>query len=229
MKKIMFDDNLRLTEAVLKGRKTMTRRIITDPEDNERIAQEFIRAKESCASRTETAIRLGKEYGKYKTGETVAVARRYYDIFEHLEGEKKNDFLEKVCRRYKTSTPHTDVAAWYNKMFVSADLMIDFIDICEVWVERIQEIGFYECIWEGVQELVVPDGTNMYIAGGITISDDVRQRFKKGKIGIPSRLAFQNPIYAFAAIINKTGKKIGGVPAWDANPYCCAYKFKLVK
>lgn len=33
MKKIMFNDEYGLTDAVLQGRKTMTRRIVTDTEE----------------------------------------------------------------------------------------------------------------------------------------------------------------------------------------------------
>ena len=65
-KKIMFNDKYRLTEAVLDGRKTQTRRI----------------AKGANAT---------KENARYKVGEVVAIAQRYSDIEDFLPFDRNFD------------------------------------------------------------------------------------------------------------------------------------------
>ena len=67
MKKIMFNDKHGLTQAVLEGRKTQTRRILLP--------------------HTVQELRNGNDYQEvimlysgYKVGEVVAVAQRYKDI-----------------------------------------------------------------------------------------------------------------------------------------------------
>ena len=88
MKKIMFNDKYGLTQAVLDGRKTQTRRIaympngfiIFDDEDFQLKkldnGQALLRL---CNNRFETA--------RYKIGEEVAIAQRYSDIADTL-GQK---------------------------------------------------------------------------------------------------------------------------------------------
>lgn len=67
MKKIMFNDKYRLTQAVLEGSKTQTRRILLP---------HTVRELEN-GNDYQGVIRL---YSKYKVGEVVAVAQRYKDI-----------------------------------------------------------------------------------------------------------------------------------------------------
>ena len=66
MKKIMFDDKFGLTQAVLNGTKTMTRRIIPCW-----VCQDIL-----------TPLR-------YKVGEVVAIAQRYKDAFNPIDWVKK--------------------------------------------------------------------------------------------------------------------------------------------
>ena len=58
----MFNDKFCLTQAVLEGRKTMTRRIVTD------------RLLKDCVVTGEVLIK-----SHYKVGEVVAVAQSYHD------------------------------------------------------------------------------------------------------------------------------------------------------
>ena len=134
MKKIMFNDQYGLTQAVLDGRKTQTRRIAY---------QEPFKYYVNCGFCTE-----GKDKGKltindgneivakshYKIGEVLAVAQRYEDIP-----------MEPSIRTILCKHP-----GWNNKMFVTAKTMPHQIKIVNIRVERLQSISTDDCIDEGI-------------------------------------------------------------------------------
>lgn len=91
MKKIMFNDEYGLTQAVLDGRKTMTRRIIKCPRTfkGEWVAGFNIHRRHSgkkivgwpCMyDADEREFDMGEILPKYKVGEVVAIAQRYKDV-----------------------------------------------------------------------------------------------------------------------------------------------------
>ena len=137
MQKIMFNDQYGLTQAVLEGRKTQTRRIAY---------QEPFKYKCNCGFCTE-----GKDKGKltindgneivakstYKIGEVVAVAQSYSHIPSTEETEET--FKEEVAS-----------AGWGNKMFVKASLMPHQIKIISIRCERLQDITNEDCMKEGI-------------------------------------------------------------------------------
>ena len=134
MQKIMFNDQYGLTEAVLDGRKTQTRRIAYEK------PFKYIR---NCGFITE-----GKDKGKlcindgneivakstYKIGEVVAVAQRYNDI----------PFTNEIFMETWLSI------GWLNKMFVKSSLMPHQIKITNIRVERLQDISTDDCMKEGI-------------------------------------------------------------------------------
>lgn len=134
MQKIMFNDQYGLTQAVLEGRKTQTRRIAY---------QEPFKFYCNCGFCTE-----GKDKGKltindgneivakstYKIGEVVAVAQRYCETS-----------LEPSIRTILCKHP-----GWNNKMFVTAKTMPHQIKIVNIRVERLQSISTDDCIDEGI-------------------------------------------------------------------------------
>ena len=122
MQKIMFNDRYGLTDAVIEGRKIMTRRLIPD---------EFFGL--TWDTRGNTLV-YENEYGdfidvrhskytRYKLGEVVAVSQSYYHAFS-----PRCDIPVYGADR----TP-----GWRNKLFVRADLMPHQIRItgikCEQW------------------------------------------------------------------------------------------------
>ncbi len=133
MKKIMFNDQYGLTQAVLDGRKTQTRRIAY---------QEPFKYNCNCGICTE-----GKDKGKltindgneivakstYKIGEVVAVAQRYSDI------PFANDIFIRAFP-----------IGWANKMFVKSSLMPHQIKITNIRCERLQDISTDDCMKEGI-------------------------------------------------------------------------------
>lgn len=130
----MFNDQYGLTQAVLEGRKTQTRRIAYQ--------EPF---KYNCNSGICTE---GKDKGKlfindgneivakstYKLGEVVAVAQRYSDIRFNVE----------LPRGITTSE------GWGNKMFVKSSLMPHQIKITRIRWERLQDISTDDCMKEGI-------------------------------------------------------------------------------
>lgn len=123
MKKIMFNDKYLLTQEVLEGRKTQTRRILLPHTVHElRNGNDY-----------QEVIRL---YSTYKVGEVVAVAQRYKDIALDLPVELAAELIKQP--------------GWTNKMFVKADLMPNRIRITNIRIERLQDISEEDCLAEGI-------------------------------------------------------------------------------
>ena len=147
MKKIMFSNAFCLTQAVLNGTKTMTRRVLRDnvPLGNWEETQKHL---------------------PYKVGDIVAIAQPYKDIIECMA--EYSDIIINVDgsinREYK--------AGWTNKMFVKADLMKHHIKITDVKVERIQSISVDDILCEGVWQFY--DNKNLfYVSKNIGYAPDV--------------------------------------------------------
>lgn len=150
MKKIMFNDKYGLTQAVLEGRKTQTRRIaytqngfvVFDDKD-------FQLKKLDNGQALLTHRNYRFEAARYKIGEEVAIAQRYSDIADTL-GQK---LWQLPC--------------WRNKMFVKADFMPHRIRITNIRVERLQEISEGDCLKEGIwrDDNVGLEGTTYWYHG----------------------------------------------------------------
>lgn len=132
MRKIMFNDEYGLTEAVLKGRKTMTRRIIS----NKQAIYSLDDMKQLAVSDN-----FIKKYSRFQVGEEVAVAQRYKHIYCH---EPHQRLIRKEGLTY--------TKGWNNKMFVLADLMPHRIRITNIKVEKLQDISDEDCLREGIYD-----------------------------------------------------------------------------
>lgn len=138
MKKIMFNDRYGLTQAVIEGRKTMTRRMISG---GQLLPEDRIEDASICPDGFVSIIANGGESlmevkYHYKVGEIVAVAQRYYYA---------------VSSRYDIPVNGMDrTPGWRNKMFVRADLMPHQIRITGIKCERLQDISDADCLKEGV-------------------------------------------------------------------------------
>lgn len=147
MKKIMFSDKFCLTQAVLSGIKTMTRRVL--------------RGNVPLGNWEETAKHL-----PYKVGDIVAIAQPYKDIIECMA--EYSDIVINVDgsinREYK--------AGWTNKMFVRADLLPHHIRITDIEIERLQDISDDDIIREGVWQFY--DNKKLfYVSKAIGYAPDV--------------------------------------------------------
>lgn len=135
-KKIMFNDKFGLTQAVLDGRKTMTRRIIKLDKLGE---YNFDNALKQEWGRKSIEAYINN-YARYKVGEVIAIAQSYESVY-HECGLETMDMLVSSLK-YN--------AGWTNKMFVKADLMPHHIEIIGIKVERLQEISDEDCLKEGI-------------------------------------------------------------------------------
>lgn len=136
MKKIMFNDKYGLTQAVLEGRKTITRRSIP---------KKLLESIELYAHGNEEELRHRlRANSSYQVGEVVAISQAYKDIY--------ND-------AYHIGL-YGRTAGWTNKMFVKAELMPHHIKITNIRAERLQDISDEDCLREGL--IYSPVGVNHY-------------------------------------------------------------------
>lgn len=204
MKKIMFNDQYGLTEAVLDGRKTQTRRIAY---------KEPFKYYCNCGFYTEgkdkgkLAINDGNEIvakSTYKIGEFVAIAQRYIDLADNDEFYRLCGIhgMPLECIKYEKGC--------YNKMFVKADLMPHRIRITNIRVERLQYISEEDCMKEGIFCSPIDGIDDAYTY------DATFDRFVK-------KWWYRTPIEAYKMLSCKLHLQ------WDSNSLVFVYDFKLVK
>ena len=148
MKKIMFNDKFLLTQAVLDGRKTQTRRVVPQS-----VIEKYAMLEDP------TII----DDARYDVGEVVAVAQSY----RNCDGFCKNG----IPRWDEIAISVGAVSAgWDNKMFVRADLMPHRIRITNVRVQRLQDISDEDCLKEGIiKKWHAPACKDYYYVPGIEV------------------------------------------------------------
>ena len=222
MKKIMFNDRYGLTQAVLEGRKTMTRRIINIPSG---VPQDFMDPIMGIDSKGKVYFTVdcidGKQrdlYPQYQIGEELAVAQRYanddvltFNAYDD-EGQPRKD-------GYKRHQEMLASEGYRNKMYVQADLMPHRIRTTDIKLERLQDISEDDAMCEGVFKY------------------DKKPRFHEMDMFAPwppyvkpykydaDNLIYRcTARYAFAYLIDK----VCGGGTWNRNPWVMAYAFKLM-
>lgn len=219
MKKIMFNDKYGLTKAVLEGRKTQTRRIITHPKTfhGKDVCGFYVckRASDGVVTdvcmydEDESFIDEGQILPKYEIGEIVAVAQNYTDCGGFMDdGTPRWDYISCIVGSKNRG--------WSNKMFVKPELMPHQIKITNVRIERLQDISDDDCLAEGVElntRQYKYDGTKYYCVRGLG---------HWRSFGCDN---YKSPREAYAALIDKVGKK----GDWESNPYVFVYDFELIK
>ena len=204
MKKIMFNDRYGLTQAVLDGRKTMTRRLINLCENDLHFMKISDRGEYLFCSKTA----LDGAFPRYKVGEILAVAQSYHAL--NKSGYIAPEWLEHTCE---------SSAGYKNKMFVRADLMPHRIRITNIKVERLQDISHEDCLKEGLSIATVNNGQGNFgyhTEYNLVYYDD----FGRTKI-----IGGRDIREAFADLIDK----VCGIGTWDSNPYVFVYEFELLK
>lgn len=212
-KKIMFNDKYGLTQAVLEGRKTMTRRICKYDRPDETYSIVFLFYKSNYYDNDGNIVYSNYAFGwkndkgdftgwnipKYKVGEVVAIAQSYKDIGY----DPHNTFGE-----YRSIGSYR---GYNNKMFVRADLMPRHISITNIKIERLQDIPDDECLREGVN---VIKANKIGKALGFDKKYEIVGYFP----------IYDTPREAFAFLIDK----VSGRGTWNNNPYVFAYEFELI-
>ena len=203
MKKIMFNDRFGLTQAVLDGRKTMTRRIIGNVE---KIDSHFNIDDRLIGDVFEVSQYAGTVKSTYRIGEEVAVAQSYKDCWDIYQQrwEAKNDTSDWHTPDAILGDQVDTVKGWTNKMFVRADLMPHRIRITNIKAERLQDISEEDAMREGIKKM----------------EEGMPYRFdENGKIHLSA-----DPRMLFADLIDR----ISGRGTWQRNPWVFAYEFELV-
>ena len=200
MKKIMFSEKFGLTKAVLSGRKTQTRRIVS-----ESLWDKWTEYDDFCGSvgvrgLNEIGVAVTREYSDcekffldnspFKVGEVVAVAQAYRDFGAY-------------CINFRAMT---------DKRYAKAEYMPHQIRITGVRVERLQDISDEDCIAEGVCKWTKDKELFKYdMADGFDMFE--------------WRDMPRTPREAYAALIDR----ISGKGTWQSNPYVFVYEFELIK
>ena len=226
MQKIMFNDRYGLTDAVIEGRKIMTRRLI------DLMLKDCATVHKNCwgadwsdepmslvvdrdtggiyCKYCGNGVRLhdgGYHYKtKYKVGEIVAVAQNYFLTYDESKWENGIWYNE-----FADGSDITNHAGWINKMFVKAEYMPHQIRITGIHCERLQDISDEDCFREGISE-------SWYESTDTTTYGYADE--KKG-----TAVEFDTPRKAFAALIDK----VSGRGTWASNPWVVVYEFELMK
>lgn len=217
MKRIMFDDFFKLTDSVLRGRKTHTRRLVTLTlhKSNKKTGELkevfpdniFFDGTWLFRYDDKTYLLPRENYPEYEVGEVVAVAQRYmYCIPKNtlIIDKGKEVFIQ-------------DTKGWKNKMFVRSNLMPHQIRITNVSVERLQDISDEDCFKEGVIATVSK------ITGMLSYYTCEYSKACAKEIGWGS--VYSTPRTAFSMLIDKVTKE----GTWHKNPWVWVYEFELVK
>ena len=218
MKKIMFNDKLGLTQAVLEGRKTMTRRICKydRPDESWDIVFPVFGSKDydnegnlvsplfgAFGWKNKDGDFTGWNNPLYKFGEVVAIAQSYRD------SGYSPDSLDRHPKDLSVRGLMKNSAGWNNKMFVKSYACKHHIKITNVKIERLQDISDEDCLKEGIIHAYTDNnGIKRYHTPHTKrgyLSTDVAQQ-------------------AFSFLIDK----VSGKGTWESNPFVFAYEFVLV-
>ena len=217
-KKIMFNDKYSLTQAVLEGRKTMTRRVckydrpnetydivfpVFEPNDYDNDGNIVSPLNYAFGWKNDKGDFTGWNIPKYKVGEVVAIAQSY----ESLGMNPEIALDDKDGIGFYTKTKFAP--GWKNKMFVRADLMPHHIRITNIKIERLQDISDKDCLKEGIYKGQCGSADTHFMDA----------YYYKGDIQ-----PYCTPREAFAALIDK----VSGKGTWESNPYVFVYEFELV-
>ena len=198
-KKIMFNDKYCLTQAVLDGTKTMTRRSFARFEPDARMFDEICNIEGGFDDKGRWIFTLYNKNGDiigdiiphYNIGEVVAIAQSYNTI-----GKPQYD-------KFGNGVPGNS-----NKMFVRAELLPHHIRITDIKVERLQSISDDDILREGVWQFHY-DNELFYVSKNT---------------GYAPEVAFPTAREAFWYLIDK----VSGNGTWESNPWVVVYSFELV-
>lgn len=212
MKKIMFNDRFGLTQAVLDGRKTQTRRFgkfVT----SSRCFDDVVNIEGGFDDRGRWMFTFFNIHGdiigdvipNYDIGELVAIAQPYSEL-DIDEAVGVEDFGQKMY-----ALIYVESAGWNNKMFVKADLMKHHIKITNVRIEELQDITDEDCLAEGIEKWYYGAKATYYYhlpnQDHLEVED----------------LHF-TPQEPYATLIDK----ISGKGTWERNPFVWVYEFELI-
>lgn len=190
-----------MVEALLEGRKTMTRRII-DPQPKvgytpkilcDHFGKKFLEVRKSDVELHTNPAKL-----KYQVGDILWVRETFYEpIFERLNGKYyyKAD-LEKQGWNFK----------WKPSIFMPKEACRLFLKVKAIRVERLQDISEDNAIAEGIEILGYNEGT--------VYRDYLRDHSETN-----------NSIVSFSTL----WESINGLHSWSSNPFVWVIEFEPIE
>lgn len=217
----MFNDKFDLNTAVLEGRKTQTRRMITIPKTWKGKEVFGFQVCKNAVGDWYTELTDDEGFviegsyikNQYEIGDIVAIAQSYKDIEDYLP---QDPIALDTTQGYDNFVYHNwqSEAGWNNKMFTKSELMPHQIRITNVRIEHLKDISAEDCKSEGIW------------------FDAEFKRWYFGKKG-SNHYIISNNLYdwkynvkvAYSALIDK----ISGKGTWESNPFVFVYDFELIK
>lgn len=258
MRKIMFNDKYGLTDAVLTGRKTMTRRVVPAKVAQmiEAFANPTLLVPLDCIPSGMSIEEFEQQWKNYdapvfiqpKSKEKIkfydarkeAAKLAPYKIGEEIAiVQSYRTLIEQgyLCRESDgwVNEKYITSAGYGNKMFVKAEYMPHRIRITDVKVERLQDISDEDCAKEGIIHV----NWRQYLKQDM--DDFSPQPYKDHDLwtlpifeeSFRDAWAEQKP-GEYAAESAKVAFavlifKLMGKKVWEQNPWVFAYDFELVK
>jgi hypothetical protein len=156
---------------------------------------------------------------RYAIGETVYFKEPYCQDCKFVQHEYSREWIANGKYRYKYAGDKISEFArdshgfgrWKNAIAMSKSAARYFIQITAVKCERVQDISEEDCIREGIVKC--KNGVYCFM------------QFMDIKPECHPSAWIPNPKQAFAALFDH----LHGKGAWEANPYCFCYEFKLIK
>lgn len=213
----MFNDKFGLTQAVLDGRKTMTRRICKydRPDESWDIVFPVFESKDYDSEgnlisplygafgwKNKDGDFTGWNNPLYKFREVVAIAQNYRD------SGYSPDSLDRHPKDLSVRGLMKNSAGWNNKMFVKSYACKHHIKITNVKIERLQDISDEDCLKEGIVK-------------GKCGSESTH--FMDAYYVPKEKQPYCTPRDAFEVLIDK----VSGKGVWESNPFVFAYEFVL--
>ena len=205
MQKIMFNDKCGLTDAVLRGTKTMTRRVVP-----EREIEKYQEWYDDALS-----IGFGDIPVEIQSFEEAVINRARYSVCEIVAVAQAYQNIPVDCLPHGVFSmeAYAEQKGWSNKMFVKPDYMPHQIRITDITVERLQDISDEDCLKEGVYYDKEMEGYRVKNLSIPTNTQGIRQFY------------WNTPRGCFATLIDK----VSGKGIWKKNPFCFCYEFEIVK
>lgn len=217
MKRISFNDKYGLTKAVLEGRKTQERRIITCPSFYKGIEVRGFYVYKNMEGKAVDATLYDEDEEviapcpRYEIGEVLAIAQSYKDL-----GYKPHDFLylseSKGCGL--SAIEAHELKGWNNKQYILSDFeyLLSKLQITNIRIEKLQDISEEDCMAEGIRKI---ESNKISKSFGFYNSYEIPNQFP----------VFDSPREAYSFLT----EQVFGKGTWESNPRVWVYDFEIYK
>jgi hypothetical protein len=200
-----------MVQAILEGRKTMTRRIvkIENIQEISKFDDEYWLKHVKNADGSFSGSCIKCPYGK--VGDILYVRETYNSDYSFKDSMNK-PFPPGILYRATTPILPFDGDKWKSSMFMPKSAARIFLEITDILVERLNDISEEDSINEGVE---------VYKKNYVLCGDGTAYK-KYDKNG--ETIAYSQARNSFMSL----WKSINGAESWDLNPWVWVVKFKQI-